>query len=140
MRLQAATVVKLLAARKRPLKAARSNQAKTTTTKTTTMQTSALSFTKAALALLFAFSSPALFAGEAAAAKVLPVPTTCVVNGDDFAEHDNPPKQVTYEGKTMTVCCRKCVRKFEKNPAKYTKLYLEAVAKEAAAKKAQGTK
>ncbi len=91
------------------------------------------SFLKAVLAGVFAMTSASVFAGEL-------IPETCVVNGDKFAERTNPPQKVSYEGKTITVCCKKCVRKFQKDPAKYIKLYEEALAKEAAAKKVQAAK
>ena len=86
-----------------------------------------------AFVLAFAMTSASVFAASN-------VPEVCVVNGDKFSERTNPPLQVSHEGKTITVCCRKCARKFEKDPAKYIKLYEEALAKEAAAKKAQAAK
>ncbi|MEI6561603.1 MAG: hypothetical protein WCO68_05905 [Verrucomicrobiota bacterium] len=56
-----------------------------------------------------------------------PVPERCVVSGDRFADHNHAPIQVTYQGRTMAVCCKGCERKFHKDPEKYIKLYDEAL-------------
>jgi len=47
----------------------------------------------------------------------------CVVNGESFAEHHNPPIEVEANGKKMFVCCRGCQRKFKRDPEKYLKLW-----------------
>lgn len=45
--------------------------------------------------------------------------TRCPVSGEVFRIKANSPKAVV-DGKTYYVCCKRCVGKFEKNPAKYT--------------------
>jgi|GEM_PF-4587419 len=84
---------------------------------------------KTLLALVLAAFATPVFAADL-------LPEHCVVNGDKFSERSNPPVKVSHDGKTITVCCRKCARKFEKDPAKYIKLYDEALQKEASAKQA----
>lgn len=75
---------------------------------------------QAAFIALTVFTSVAL-------ADSVPVPVVCVVNGDKFADHKHPPILVTYQGKTMAVCCKNCERKFNKDPEKYLKLYEAAI-------------
>lgn len=79
-----------------------------------------------AVALGFAMTT-GLHAADDAKAKV---PEVCVVNGDKFAERKNPPITVSHNGESIVVCCKKCSKKFEKEPDKYIKLYKEALAKE----------
>lgn len=55
-------------------------------------------------------------------------PEQCVVNHDKFSEHHHPPITVSYKGQSMVVCCRKCARKFKKDPEKFLKLYEQAKA------------
>ena len=61
------------------------------------------------------------------------IPEVCVVNGDKFAERKNSPITVSHNGESIVVCCKKCSKKFEKDPEKYIKLYKEALAKESKA-------
>ena len=44
--------------------------------------------------------------------------TRCPMGGDVFRIKANSPKSVV-DGKTYYLCCKRCVGKFEKNPAKY---------------------
>lgn len=44
--------------------------------------------------------------------------TRCPVSGEVFRIKANSPKAVV-DGKTYYVCCKRCVGKFEKNPAKF---------------------
>lgn len=45
---------------------------------------------------------------------------TCIVSDNDL---DSMGEQASfvYQGQTIKVCCRPCIAKFEKNPAKYLK-------------------
>jgi len=54
-----------------------------------------------------------------AAAKPYPL-KTCIVSDNDL---DSMGEQATfvYQGQTIKVCCKACIAKFEKNPAKYLK-------------------
>jgi len=61
------------------------------------------------------------------------VPEVCVVNGDKFAERKNPPITVSHNGESIVVCCKKCSKKFQKDPEKFIKLYKEALVKESKA-------
>ncbi len=54
---------------------------------------------------------------------------TCVVNHDKFSEHSKGPIDVSYNGRTIQVCCKSCVRKFNKDPEKFLKAWDEALAK-----------
>ncbi len=42
----------------------------------------------------------------------------CPVTGDEL---DDDARTVEYKGKTIGLCCKKCVSKFEKEPEKYLK-------------------
>jgi YHS domain-containing protein len=44
--------------------------------------------------------------------------TRCPMSGEVFRIKANSPKSVV-DGKTYYLCCKRCVGKFEKNPAKY---------------------
>lgn len=52
---------------------------------------------------------------------------TCVVSGDAF-DHDAPVK-VTHKGTDVYLCCKSCVKKFDKDPVKFTKMVTDAAAK-----------
>jgi len=79
---------------------------------------------KTVFAAAFAF---AMLLGGARAANDAH-PERCVVNHDKCSEHHHPPITVSYKGQSMVVCCRKCARKFKKDPEKFLKLYKEAKA------------
>ena len=82
----------------------------------------------ASLVLAVGFTAPVALADNAAA-----TPKHCVVNGDDFAEHRNHPIEVTHNNESIKVCCKKCARKFKKDPEKYIEKYKKALKDEAAA-------
>ena len=42
----------------------------------------------------------------------------CIVSGEPLGEMGAPFEYV-YQGKTLKFCCKSCVPKFEKEPAKY---------------------
>lgn len=52
---------------------------------------------------------------------------TCVVSGDAF-DHDAPVK-VTHKGTDVYLCCKSCVKKFNKEPAKFAQMVKDAAAK-----------
>lgn len=68
-------------------------------------------------------AAPAAFSGEekkpAAPAKAYPL-KVCIVSDNDL---DSMGEQASfvYQGQTIKVCCKPCIAKFEKNPAKYLK-------------------
>ena len=43
----------------------------------------------------------------------------CIVTGDTLGGDNGPPVTVTYKGRTIRLCCKACVRKFNANPEKY---------------------
>lgn len=45
----------------------------------------------------------------------------CPVSGDAVGGDKGPPIEVAYNGKTYTLCCKSCIRKFNANPEKYIK-------------------
>jgi hypothetical protein len=52
---------------------------------------------------------------------------TCIVTGDELGDD---PVDVTYKGRTITLCCKSCVRKFNANPAKYIAILDKELAKQ----------
>ncbi len=46
--------------------------------------------------------------------------TTCPISGEEFVVDANSP-HTEHEGKTYYFCCPGCKKKFESDPAKYTK-------------------
>ncbi len=57
--------------------------------------------------------------GKAVAPKTYPL-KTCIVTDNDL---DSMGEQADFvhQGQTIKVCCKPCIAKFEKNPAKYLK-------------------
>ena len=67
-------------------------------------------------------------------AKAKPYPLEkCIVSDEKLGEMGKPVV-LTYEGQEMKFCCKDCVKKFNKEPAKYIKL-MEESAKKTPAKK-----
>jgi YHS domain-containing protein len=59
--------------------------------------------------------------GAKKAPKPKPYPIqTCLVTGDGLDDMDERVTTV-YEGQTFEFCCKPCLKKFNKNPAKYVK-------------------
>jgi YHS domain-containing protein len=58
-------------------------------------------------------------AEKTVAPKTYPL-KTCIVTDNDL---DSMGEQASfvYQGQTIKVCCKPCIAKFEKNPAKYLK-------------------
>ena len=51
----------------------------------------------------------------------------CPVSGDGF-DHGRPTK-VTHEGTDVYLCCKDCLKDFNKEPGKYVKMVTDAKAK-----------
>jgi YHS domain-containing protein len=48
------------------------------------------------------------------------IQTTCPVSGEKLGEGDmGAPVSLQYKGRTVMFCCKMCIAKFEKEPAKY---------------------
>jgi YHS domain-containing protein len=45
--------------------------------------------------------------------------TVCPVSGDKVGGDMGKPVYVQYQGKTIALCCKDCVKQFKKDPAKY---------------------
>jgi hypothetical protein len=56
-------------------------------------------------------------------AKAKPYPLkTCVVSDEEIGKDpDMKPHVFTYKGQEVKLCCKGCLKDFEKDPAKYTK-------------------
>ncbi|MCE1188616.1 MAG: YHS domain-containing protein [Ignavibacteria bacterium] len=48
--------------------------------------------------------------------------TICPVTGEDL---EKDATVLTYQGKNYGLCCKRCVKKFEKEPEKYSKMVSE---------------
>lgn len=66
-----------------------------------------------------AAENPAPAVAKPTAPKAYPL-KTCIVTDNDL---DSMGEQASfvYQGQTIKVCCKPCIAKFEKNPAKYLK-------------------
>jgi YHS domain-containing protein len=86
--------------------------------------------TATVLALSFIAAPLAGFAADAKAdAKAKPYPLkTCVVSGEKLGEMGDP-YVFTHEGREVKLCCKSCLKDFNKAPAKYVKKIEEAEAK-----------
>ena len=63
---------------------------------------------------------PALHAAE-------PYPLDkCLVSKEPFGGEMGPPVDIIHEGRTIRFCCKPCIPKFKKDPAKYLKALDEA--------------
>ena len=78
-------------------------------------------------ALAAAFITTTAFAAPAGVPKAYPL-TTCVVSGEKLGEHGKPVK-VTSDGTDVWLCCKSCVKDFNKEPAKFVKMIKDAPAK-----------
>ena len=75
------------------------------------------------MATLTALSSALSFAADAPAKadKAKPYPlTTCVVSGEKLGEM-GAPYVLTYEGREVKLCCKSCLKDFNKDSAKFVK-------------------
>ncbi len=89
---------------------------------------------KQVMAVVLAFSvltGPLVgLAADQSATKPKPYPLkTCLVSGEKLGEMGDPYVFV-HEGQEIKLCCKSCLKDFNKNPAKYLKKMKEAEAKE----------
>lgn len=86
--------------------------------------------TVAALAVSFLAAPLVGFAADQKSdAKAKPYPLkTCVVSGEKLGEMGKP-YVFTHEGREIQLCCKSCLKDFNKEPAKYVKKIEEAEAK-----------
>jgi hypothetical protein len=75
----------------------------------------AFSITALSGALSFAADAPP----KADKAKSYPL-TTCVVSGEKLGEM-GAPHVFTHEGREVKLCCKSCLKDFNKEPAKFVK-------------------
>lgn len=89
-----------------------------------------------AAALLLGLIAPGMASAAdsgAEAAKVKPYPlTTCIVSGDKFGGDMGEPIIKVYGDREIKLCCKGCIKKFEKDQAGYIKKIDEAAAKTSA--------
>ena len=52
----------------------------------------------------------------------------CIVTGDLLGGDTGTPIEIKYNGRLIRLCCKGCVKKFNKDPEKYVKI-LDAAAK-----------
>ena len=73
----------------------------------------------------------AVFLGStlALADSSVPYPLSkCVVSGEKLGEHGAPAK-VTAEGTDVYLCCKSCLKDFNKDPKKFVKMVTDAAPK-----------
>ena len=59
--------------------------------------------------------------------KAKPYPlATCVVSGEKFEGSDMKPYEFVHEGQAIKLCCKACLKDFNKEPAKYLKQIADA--------------
>ncbi len=82
--------------------------------------------TRSILSAITLFVSPSLFAAETAKKEeVKPYkPDTCIVSGEKLGEMGKPYVFV-HEGQEIKLCCKSCLKKFNKEPDKYLKVLEE---------------
>ena len=54
--------------------------------------------------------------------------TKCVVSDEKLGEHGKPVK-VTSDGTDVWLCCKSCIKDFDKEPAKFVKMVKDAQGK-----------
>ncbi len=54
---------------------------------------------------------------------------TCVVSEEAFGGDMGKPVKVTHEGTDVYLCCKSCLKDFNKDPDKYVKMVKDASAK-----------
>ena len=58
---------------------------------------------------------------------VAPYPLkTCIVSGEELGGDMGKPVLLEYKGRTIQLCCKDCVKKFNSEPEKYIKVLDEA--------------
>lgn len=85
--------------------------------------------TKSTIAILAAVLLGSTFAiADSATPKGVPKDypvKKCVVSDEKLGEHGKVVK-VTHDGTDVYLCCKDCVKDFEKEPAKFTKMVKDA--------------
>ncbi len=82
-----------------------------------------------AAALAAAFITTTAFAKDVPSGVPKDYPLkNCVVSGEKLGEHGKPVK-VTSEGTDVWLCCKSCVKDFNKEPAKFVKMVKDAPTK-----------
>ncbi len=84
--------------------------------------------TLTALALTVAFTAAPLagFAADKQESKAKPYPLeTCVVSGEKLGEMGDP-YVFEHEGQEVKLCCKSCVKKFNKTPEEFLKKIKDA--------------
>lgn len=67
--------------------------------------------------------------------KAKPYPlATCIVSDEKFEGSEMKPHEFVYEGQTIKLCCKSCLKDFNKEPAKYLKKLQEEAKKQKDAK------
>ena len=66
------------------------------------------------------FGPGALLNSQAADAESKYPLQTCVVSGEKLGDHGKP-YVFNHESKEVQLCCKGCLKDFQKDPAKYTK-------------------
>jgi hypothetical protein len=93
----------------------------------------------------FANETPADVAADSAASVAAYPLTTCVVSGDKLEDGDmGPPINYVYKeagkpDRLVRLCCKGCIKKFNKEPAKYLKMIDDAAAAKAKGAAPAGT-
>jgi hypothetical protein len=81
------------------------------------------------LALSFVAAPLSSFAAEQAKEKAKPYPLkTCIVSDEKLGEMGEA-YTFTYKDQEIKLCCKSCLKDFNKNPAKYVKKLADAEAK-----------
>jgi hypothetical protein len=82
---------------------------------------------KTLLTLAFTLITIGLHAADAP--KSFPASLTkCLVSGDKLGGDMGKPYVFTHEGQEVKLCCKSCLKDFNKEPAKYMKQIAEAAA------------
>jgi len=64
----------------------------------------------------------AVFAADEKPAKVKPYPLkTCIVSDESIGGEHGEPHVFVHEGQEIKLCCKPCLKDFNKEPAKYLK-------------------
>lgn len=84
--------------------------------------------TKSITSILAAVLFGSMFAlADSGVPKDYPL-TKCVISDEKLGDHGRPMK-VTSEGTDVWLCCKSCVKDFNKEPKKFTKMVKDAAAK-----------
>ena len=87
-------------------------------------------FTALTLSAAYLAAPLAAFAGDKKDEKAKPYAlTTCVVSDEKLGGDMGKPYVFKYEGREVQLCCKSCLKDFNKDPKKYLKKLDEAEAK-----------